>query len=144
MLDASTSTRIHTHQRDTAPAHDRRLQPSGNRWFAIYSNPQAERRAADNLHQQNYQTYWPLVAVRRRDNAIRSLLHRVEVPLFPRYLFVSLNLRDPWTPILSTLGVRNLLRRPDGTPQPVAKGAIEALQALDALTPRVRDLDQAR
>lgn len=134
MLDAATQPRIHTPQRDTGPAHDQARTPSGNRWHVVYTNPQAERRATQHLTEQGYQAYLPLVIVRRRDAVIRSLLHNVQVPLFSRYLFVRLDVtRDPWQPIVSTLGVRSLLRRPDGTPEPAARGAVEALQAGDAL-----------
>ena len=139
MLDANTQPRIHTPQRDTGPAHDQARTPSGNRdtgtrWHVCYTNPQAERRAADNLHQQGYTAYLPLMIVRRRDPIVRSLLHPVQIPLFSRYCFVRFDpTRDPWQPIISTLGVRNLLRRADGIPEPCPDAAISALQAAEAL-----------
>src|SRR5580765_2304489 len=103
---------------DTAahPTLDRTTPPSGSRppgprWHVVATHSQAERRATYNLSQQGYETYLPLVTVRRRDAAIRSLLHRVEVPLFAGYAFVRFDAtRDPWRPITNTPGVYSLLR----------------------------------
>jgi transcription antitermination factor NusG len=134
MLDAATQPRIHTPQRDTGPADVSAPTPSGNRWHVVYTHPQAERRATQHLAEQGYTAYLPMIAVRRRDNVIRSLLHRVEIPLFPRYAFVQFDaMRDPWMPIMHTLGVRSLLCRPDGTPEPCRAGAVEAVRAVEAL-----------
>jgi transcriptional antiterminator RfaH len=107
---------------------------SGPQWHVVTSHPQAERRAAQHLAEQGYEAYLPLLAVQRRDAAIRSLKHTVLVPLFSRYLFVRFdNGRDPWRPILSTLGVATLLRRQDtGIPEPCPEAAISALQATEA------------
>lgn len=133
MLDAATSPRIHTIPQDVAQPTIAPT-PSGSRlgprWFVIATYSQAERRAAQNLHDQGYETYLPLVTVRRRDAAIRSLLHRVDVPLFLGYAFVRFDaLRDPWRPITNTPGVYRLLTNADGMPEPVARGVVSALQA---------------
>jgi transcriptional antiterminator RfaH len=134
MLDAATLPRIDTPQRDTGPATVSAPTPSGNRWHVVYTHPQAERRATQQLAQQGYTAYLPMVTVRRRDRVIRSLFHHIPSPMFPRYAFVRFDAhRDPWTPIMHTLGVRSLLCRPDGTPEPVARGAISALRAAEAL-----------
>lgn len=134
MLDAATQPRIHTPQRDTGPAHDQARTPSGNRWHVVYTHPQAERRATQHLTEQGYETYLPLVAVKRRDPVVRSMLHDVQEPLFSRYAFVRFDPScDPWQPIISTLGVRNLLRRADGIPEPCRQGAVEAVRAAEAL-----------
>jgi len=100
----------------------------------IASHPQAERRAHQHLQEQGYQTYLPLRTVRRRDRVLRTLFHPVDVPLFTGYLFTRFDaLRDPWRPILSTLGVFALIRRPDGMPNPVAEADFQAVQAVEAL-----------
>jgi transcription antitermination factor NusG len=130
MLDAATQPRIHTPQRDTGPADVSAPKPSGNRWHVVYTHPQAERRATQHLAEQGYTAYLPMIVARRRDNVIRSLFHHVPVPLFPRYAFVQFDaMRDPWMPIMHTLGVRSLLCRPDGTPDPCRAGAVEAVRA---------------
>ena len=45
----------------------------------------------------------------------------------------SMPQHDPWRPIIHTLGVRALLCRPDGTPDPCPEAALEAVQAAEAL-----------
>jgi transcriptional antiterminator RfaH len=133
MLDTAANPALDTpqqvagNQRPT-PSGSR---PSGPRWHVVATHSQAERRATYNLAQQGYETYLPLVTVRRRDNAIRSLMHRVEVPLFAGYVFVRFDAaRDPWRPITNTPGVYALLRSSStGIPEPVRAGAVEALQA---------------
>ena len=137
-LDATLPQCVATHQQATGHAYDPARTPSGSRpgprWFVVSTYPQAERRALDHLQQQGYDAYLPLCTIRRRDRVLRTLFHPVEVPLFPSYAFVSFDPQhDPWRPIVNTLGVYALLRRPDGIPNPVATGAVEALQALDAL-----------
>jgi transcriptional antiterminator RfaH len=137
-LDASVMAAVDTSQQATGNVGSAPPTPSGSRpgprWFVVSTYPQAERRALDHLEQQGYQAYLPLCTIRRRDRVLRTLFHPVEVPLFPSYAFVSFDPQhDPWRPIVNTLGVYALLRRPDGIPNPVARGSVEALQALDEL-----------
>jgi transcriptional antiterminator RfaH len=137
-LDASVMAAVDTSQQATGNVGSAPPTPSGSRpgqrWFVVSTYPQAERRALDHLEQQGYQAYLPLCTIRRRDRVLRTLFHPVEVPLFPSYAFVSFDPQhDPWRPIVNTLGVYALLRRPDGIPNPVARGSVEALQALDVL-----------
>ena len=144
-LDASVMAAVDTSQQATGHAYDPARTPSGSRpgprWFVVSTYPQAERRALDHLQQQGYQAYLPLCTIRRRDRVLRTLFHPVEAPLFPSYAFVSFDPQhDPWRPIVNTLGVYALLRRPDGIPNPVARGAVEALRAAQELlrTPTTR------
>lgn len=78
------------------------------RWIVVNTQPHREQLALDNLARQNFAPYCPMV--RRR---VRHARRTQEVlrPLFPSYVFVrvELDLRR-WRPILSTLGVRNLVR----------------------------------
>src|SRR5262249_50574493 len=49
-------------------------------------------------------------------------------PLFPRYLFVILDLdRDRWLSVRSTIGVSRLLTHRDGRPIPVPNGIVESV-----------------
>jgi len=129
MLDTTANPAL---DRTTPPSGSR---PTGPRWHVVATHSQAERRATYNLAQQGYETYLPLVTVRRRDAAIRSLMHRVEVPLFAGYAFVRFDAtRDPWRPITNTPGVYALLRSSStGLPHPCPDAAVEALRAGDAL-----------
>jgi transcriptional antiterminator RfaH len=137
-LDASVMAAVDTSQQATGNVGTAPPTPSGSRpgprWFVVSTYPQAERRALDHLQQQGYQAYLPLCTIRRRDRVLRTLFHPVEVPLFPSYAFVNFDPQhDPWRPIVNTLGVYALLRRPDGIPNPVARGAVEALRAAQEL-----------
>ena len=77
-------------------------------WYLIYSKPQQERLARENLERQGYRSYLPLIRNRRRRRG--KYLSIVE-PMFPRYLFVHLSDEtDNWGPIRSTIGVANLVR----------------------------------
>ena len=77
-------------------------------WYLVFSKPQRERLALENLERQKYQVYLPLVRNRRRvGGRYRSLIE----PMFPRYLFIQLDDKtDDWGPIRSTIGVARMVR----------------------------------
>jgi transcriptional antiterminator RfaH len=54
-------------------------------------------------------------------------LRTVRSPLFPRYLFIRLNLlRDRWLSVRNTVGVSSLFTQ-DGRPVPVPAGIVESI-----------------
>jgi len=77
-------------------------------WAVVNTQPHRERIALENLVRQEFKAYCPLV--RRRVRHARRV-HDVLRPLFPGYLFVRLNPQTQrWRPIMSTFGVRMLVR----------------------------------
>jgi transcriptional antiterminator RfaH len=77
-------------------------------WYLLYSKPQRERLALENLERQGYPSYLPLIQSRKRR---KGRYVPVIEPMFPRYLFVHLSDEtDNWGPIRSTIGVANLVR----------------------------------
>ena len=95
-------------------------------WYLVYSKPQQERVALENLARQGYVAYLPLVRVRRRR---QTRVVNVVEPMFPRYLFVHLSDRtDDWGPIRSTVGVACMVRFGDEAAR-VPEGLIEAMRA---------------
>jgi transcriptional antiterminator RfaH len=95
-------------------------------WMAVSTHPHREHFALENLERQGFIVYCPVVR-RRRSHARR--MDVVKRPLFPGYLFVNIKTKPAsWRLILSTYGVRNLVRCGD---QPCLLDAsfIEALQA---------------
>ncbi len=97
-----------------------------NAWYLIYSKPNQERIARDNLERQGYQVFFP--QIRNNHRHARSLV-KVISPLFPRYLFVSLNkVLDNWSPIRSTIGVANIVRFGD-LPLAVPPTLIDSIKA---------------
>jgi transcription antitermination factor NusG len=101
-------------------------------WCAIAFWGQAEISATTELTRIGYETYMPLVAIRRRDAVIASMWHTVRVPLLPGYGFIRLTPTQSREPILATRGIREVLRRPDGRPAAVPDGAVDSLRANDA------------
>lgn len=89
-------------------SNGRSLDAAQRGWVAVNTQPHRERIALDNLLRQKFSAYCPLMR-KRISHARRT--QDVLRPLFPGYLFVRL---DPdaqrWHPILSTFGVRSLVR----------------------------------
>lgn len=83
--------------------------PSSTDWYVIHTKARQEQRALMNLEQQGYQCYLPILNLEKLS---RGRLKVVEEPLFPRYLFVSLDASrygQNWAPIRSTWGVSDLV-----------------------------------
>src|SRR5262249_55482167 len=77
------------------------------RWYVVQTQPHAENRALQHLERQGYRTYLPRYLKRRR-HARR--VETVAAPLFPRYLFVAVDLASQrWRSIQSTVGVARLV-----------------------------------
>ncbi len=95
------------------------------RWYVVQTQPNAELKAVAHLRRQGFDTYLPRYLKRRRH------ARRVEVvarPLFPRYLFVSIDVTvQRWRSVYSTIGVTNLLGT-DDAPLPVAGQVVSALK----------------
>jgi transcriptional antiterminator RfaH len=72
-------------------------------WYLVHTQPQAEARADFNLRRQGFQSYLPKYQRTRRHARKAEVVAR---PLFPRYLFVALDLtHDRWRAVQSTFGV---------------------------------------
>jgi transcriptional antiterminator RfaH len=114
-------------------------------WYAVHTRPHAEMKALENLLRQGYEAYLPRYRTEiRHARRLRSVLR----PLFPRYLFAGVDRTAmPWRPILSTIGVSDLVRSGD-EPLPVVPEIVEALRAQEgagafdapARAPRLGDL----
>jgi transcription elongation factor/antiterminator RfaH len=99
---------------------------AGNeRWFLVHTLPKSEGKAELRLKAQGFRCYTPLFEKTTRH---ARKLRTVRAPLFPRYLFVILDLtRDSWSPIRSTIGVSRLFTNQDGRPVSVPVGIVESL-----------------
>ncbi|MEM1111408.1 MAG: transcriptional activator RfaH [Pseudomonadota bacterium] len=77
-------------------------------WFAVQSKPRQEIVAKEQLEQQGYGTYLPLI--RRRKQRNRKWIYATE-PLFPNYLFIRADPKEQsLAPVRSTVGVARLVR----------------------------------
>jgi transcriptional antiterminator RfaH len=91
----------------------------GKRWYVARTLAQRERQAVQQLANQEYRTFLPLVLKNRRH---ARKVETISTPLFPRYLFVNFDrTRDRWRSINGTLGVERLLMC-GGEPQAVPPG----------------------
>ena len=96
------------------------------RWFLVHTLAKSEQKAKWHLAAQGFRSFLP-----QFEKTIRHArqLRTVRAPLFPRYLFVVLDLeRDPWLSVRSTVGVSRLITQ-DGRPVPVPVGIVESLIA---------------
>src|SRR5215216_7584524 len=95
------------------PDGPRALAPN-ERWFLVHTLPKSERKAEFHLGAQGFRTYLPQI---RKTIRHARQLKTVRAPLFPRYLFVILDLqRDRWLSVRSTVGVSSLFSSRDGRP----------------------------
>lgn len=97
-------------------------------WSAVFAKPRQEALAKDHLGRQGFRTYLPMLKQPKRR---RGRWVEIVEPLFPRYLFVELELgAQDISPIRSTLGVVSLVsfgQRPAAAP----KGFVESLMAAE-------------
>ncbi len=94
-------------------------------WFVAQTQMRREAVAAFHLQRQGFQVYLPQYLKLRRHARKRDW---VSAPLFPRYLFVALDLeRDRWRAVRSTVGVSNIICRGD-SPAPVPNDLIRDIR----------------
>ena len=71
-----------------------------NKWYLIKTKPRQEKKAKQNLENQDYRVFLPMVKINNK-----------LVVLFPSYLFVQLNEKTQnWSPINSTKGVSHFVK----------------------------------
>lgn len=92
-------------------------------WYAVYANANHEKRVAEQLEQRSIEHFLPLYdSVRRwKDRRVR-----LQMPLFPGYVFVRLALRDRLQ-VLQIPGVVTLVSF-GGRPAPLREADIHAIQ----------------
>ena len=90
------------------------------RWYVVYTHAGSEAMAQGQLARQDFLTYLPKYRKRRR---YARRISEVTVPLFPRYIFVELDLDSQrWQAVNSTYGVSNLIcmgDRPAALPEAI-------------------------
>jgi transcriptional antiterminator RfaH len=79
-----------------------------NQWYVVNTKVREETKALFNLKRQNFNAYLPQYKTLRR-HARRTDI--VLAPLFPKYLFIELNLNmNNWSCVNSTIGVKKLIQ----------------------------------
>lgn len=113
------------------PPQDLSLPPQ-HAWYLVHTKARQEDTAITNLQRQNFRSYMPMLyveKVRRGKPAV------VAEPMFPSYVFVQLDTSgqgQSWSPIRSTLGVRELVKF-GGHPPKVDAELITALHEREQL-----------
>ena len=101
------------------------MQDCAQRWYVAQTHPRAEAKAVAHLGRQGFPTYLPRYLKRRR-HARR--VETVAAPLFPRYLFVAVDMATQrWRSILSTIGVMQLVCS-GGEPAAISNRIIDGLK----------------
>ena len=95
-----------------------------SQWYLIQFKPNSHRLAERNLQRQGFETFLPMQKITRR-KASRFVSDLK--PLFPGYMFVSVNSElAPWRSINSTIGVSKLVSF-EGKPKPLPLQLISGL-----------------
>lgn len=102
-----------------------RSTPCEDRWYAVYTKHQHEKKCADLLKQKSIEVYLPLYQSTRRWQDRKKVL---SLPLFPSYVFLRSNLQARLN-ILNTPGVFFIVGNALGA-CPVADADIESMQAM--------------
>jgi transcriptional antiterminator RfaH len=98
-------------------------------WYLVYTKPKQEGIAEVNLERQGFTTYVPKIRVGKRKKGRYMVEHE---PLFPRYLFIFLNVGvDNFSPIRSTTGVTKLVSF-GTTPAQVPSDLVAALKSRES------------
>ena len=101
-------------------------------WYAVHSKPKQEHRALENLQNQGFEAWLPMLAL---EKLRRGRLAQVVEPMFSRYLFIRLDTEHSnWSPIRSTIGVSRLVSF-GNRPAPIADALIQALRQLPERPP---------
>lgn len=78
-------------------------------WYVMYTKPRQEAVALENLQRQNYTVFYPQARVQKRKAGQGSV--QVVEPLFPRYMFLNLEVGvDDFSKLRSTKGCMDLVK----------------------------------
>jgi len=79
-----------------------------NCWYLLYCKVSEEKRAVQHLQNQGVESFYPVKSVAKVRKGVKSVKQE---PLFPNYLFVSLNPKTAnFNAIRSTRGVASFVR----------------------------------
>lgn len=98
----------------------------GQNWYAAFTHTNAEVRAIMHLQNQGFAAYLPRYLKRRRSGRRVDLVAR---PLFPRYVFVGLDIaRERWRSVNGTIGITYLVSQGE-RPAPLDVRVLQAIAA---------------
>jgi len=101
-------------------------RPDQLSWYAIRIQTRLGSVASATLHGKGYEEFLPLYRSPRRWS---DRIKKLELPLFPGYLFCRFDVSDRLMPILTTPGVIGIVGA-GKTPVPIDDAEIEAIRAI--------------
>ncbi len=97
--------------------------------YVVQTHPCAEVLAKSNLEARAFDVYLPTVVYEGRTGRLREKRYTTIEPLFPGYLFVTLDIAcAEWRRISSAKGVRRLLGENSERPTALPCGALQDLR----------------
>jgi transcriptional antiterminator RfaH len=99
--------------------------------YLVHTKPRQEACALQNLAQQGFDCYLPLMS---SEKLVKGIVSKTTEPLFPRYLFIRLdtsNSAKSWSPIRFTRGVSKLVSF-GNQPARVADELVELIRARES------------
>jgi transcriptional antiterminator RfaH len=107
-------------------------------WYVVQTQVNAEAKASRNLLRQGFEIYLPRY-LKLRSHARK--IEKVPTPLFPRYLFVRIDMATHrWRSIQSTFGVSHLVCN-GSDPAPISQQVLSSLKAREVESGYIK-LDQ--
>ena len=100
------------------------MTTSEKKWYAIYTNPRAEKKTAEKLIEKGIEVYLPLQTTIKQWSDRKK---KVEEPLFKSYLFAFVNVEAERISVLETQGVVKFVRIGGETPA-IRKVIIDAIK----------------
>lgn len=96
-------------------------------WYVAYTQSSKEVIAYQNLIEQGFEAYLPrFKKIRRHARKVDEVL----APLFPRYIFVGMNLDNAqWRSVNGTRGVSHLLCTSENNPAEIPTHVIKAMKS---------------
>ncbi len=104
------------------------------RWYVVYTCPNSEKKIYKELSRRKINAFLPIkTEVRQWWDRKKKL----EVPLFPNYVFVNVSLKEIWT-VLMVNGVVRLISF-DGVPAVVKDAEIDMIKQLSSVTNKINN-----
>ncbi len=103
------------------------LSKDAARWYVVNAEPNREKLALASLTGGGFDAYLPMRAIEKKAETHAA-------PLFPRYLFVRLDLEDEtWWRVFTMHGVASVITRTRSVgrplPVPIERGAVRRIRA---------------
>jgi len=77
------------------------------KWYALYTNPRAEKKVASELSFRGYKHYLPLQTTYRQWSDRKK---KVDIPLFSSYIFIKIDIERDYYNVLEVPGIVKFIK----------------------------------